>query len=124
MKDAVAIALCAPAVRMVVVAVRALRRPDGTWEEDDCTICPVLALQAIHRQSSNVTDHDAIICHGEYGIWEAGEIFDLPTTEYRLVPCTWAPKDDHDRLAPIAAELRLDARCKADALRVKLKEQA
>lgn len=139
-----AVALCAPAMRMVVVAVWATRFPDGTWESDDYEIFPVLAIQAQHRHcyrrpytgslarntapehealvalgwtydgGSSGLEYDALIWTEDFGLSDASLVCNAENMYHNIVACPWPAEEDEEQLAPIIEGLRNAVRCRVE----------
>jgi hypothetical protein len=139
-----AVALCAPAVRMVVVAVWAERFPDGTWGSDDHEIYPVLAIQARQRHCyrrpytgsparNTAPEHDALVTLGwtydgdtsgleydaliwteDYGLTDASLVCKAENMWHDIIPCPWSVEEDEEQLAPIIEGLRNEARSRVE----------
>jgi hypothetical protein len=137
------LAMCAPAVRMVVVDVWANQLEDGSWDDADHAIYPVLAILAKqeHRyvqpfseqrppdiaptseameslgwryESRQAIAFDVVVNSPEHGVCDGALAFGGSNEGYRAVACPWPPEEDPERLAPIIDELRAEARAKAE----------
>jgi hypothetical protein len=137
-----AVSLCAPAVRLVVVGAWAYRERQGGWAAASA-VRPVVALQAaltrafakpyagpdppsgagtendllkagwrLAGEESNTT---ALVVDPEYGLigYDDPLVGDYENGERQLVPAPWPPAEDEERLAPVVAEMKQRALARA-----------
>ena len=133
-----AVALCAPAVRTVVISACANRGPSGEWETHIET-APVLAIradvgltfeamtnadgigprpgataQAMERAGWSLTDSHAST---ELLIWDesfqalgdVAQVHGSSNVAYEVVPCPWPPSQDEKRLAQVRQRVAASA---------------
>lgn len=115
----IALALTAPAVRMVVVAVFAHRDDEGDIVTEPPVICPVLAIRSRFTNEREI-EHSLLIWddrHGRYGptLCSPEEVFSdfRPESEcaftWDAIPCPWPHDEDASRLADLVLQLSMEA---------------
>lgn len=92
------VALCAPAVRMVVVHACAWDVGDGKGLQAFHELIPVLAIRSVVNNEEDVIQDSIMVYTEEFGVWDMENALVCSNASNVVAVCPWGPEEDESRL--------------------------